>query len=1088
MYWPLGAPRIYAVEKGEHHEVDNSGLDKGSSSTSPDRQEAWPPREDSVAINDDLEGSEATQTGRLLEEESQNASDGPVAPRSNEQYGDRAGAIIGLRIARSGYLFGTITRDSLTIWQTRPTAVLSVVVRSSHSIHQYGENVSFLLRPDSGVLVVQTSKGYLITYSLSSHPTSRVYKPNFIGSSSGHARRQSTSSARAHLGDGRVLWDPTEGGGIRSVHVRFRTVIKIDAGIRKALALDDELVVATERPQAVQCIRWTPDSSGNQTQTERLSHMDWMSKKSSIREMVHDRAMHLSAWITSDGRTYAVQRQVPANATSGNPKALFQGYCFHDPSSEDQFALKTAINARFSMLAVGCANGCILVYNARDYVGNIPLSHKLKLDISSSSSGSITLLTYSADGYCLFAGFENGWATWSVFGKPLASSFSSDRKIAEDHRESWLTGIHDGAWMPTGSDILLVSPFDERIWILEMARSAVTTCYSSPSLSRALLQTNSGFMLYKGFDSSDFNMLSSESALWHTVDIPSSYLVDQGPIRCLVTSPDGRYVAVAGRHGLAHYSVNSGRWKPILSDNMENEFVVRGGMCWYRHILIAAVEFGERYEIRLFSRELALENSTVLHVEVLDAPAVLISLSGDDSLLVYTYDNVLSHYVINFTTEGVALVQVGQIGFHGIVRAPARVRAMSWVLPDEQLQDGDPSQDVAVASVLFLVDGRLVLLQPSMTSEGDLKYDMRVMMQNVEFFTLTRDIPPVGPSDMSGAHGDMPGKVNNPGLGDSLWVFDGTQMRVWTDIQEVLRSMSTEVGKDIPTPAMVNTDFYPLSVSLEKAVVLGVESELIQRRDSTFAFFKLTTRTHLFLPYILHYYLAQTDSPAALHLCHRYRHLQYFAHALEILLHDVLDAAVDGDLPEQSNLLPSVTSFLSSFPEFLDIVVQCTRKTEVRSWKTLFSCLPPPQDLFEESLQKNLLKTAGGYLLILHTLDELGSNSGHIAQLLLRAKEAEDWELCKELARFLMALDDSGAILRDALSVADLGAPSEWRRTPVDFQNSQSTPPVLSGVRLPLRSRPSEEDDQISKKGSTKGIERPNRTDVSAQDYFSSGR
>jgi len=55
-------------------------------------------------------------------------------------------------------------------------------------------------------------------------------------------------------------------------------------------------------------------------------------------------------------------------------------------------------------------------------------------------------------------------------------------------------------------------------------------------------------------------------------------------------------------------------------------------------------------------------------------------------------------------------------------------------------------------------------------------------------------------------------------------------------------------------------------------------------------------------------------------------------------------------------------------------------------------------------------------LLVLHTLDELGSSSQQLIRLLRRAKNEMDWELCKELARFLMALDESGDTLR-----ADLG-------------------------------------------------------------------
>lgn len=86
----------------------------------------------------------------------------------------------------------------------------------------------------------------------------------------------------------------------------------------------------------------------------------------------------------------------------------------------------------------------------------------------------------------------------------------------------------------------------------------------------------------------------------------------------------------------------------------------------------------------MYSREPALDNACILHADSLPSPIVHISLSGDDSLLVYTYENILYHYVLAATPGGVELVQVGQIAFHGIIRAPARVRAISWVLPDSQ--------------------------------------------------------------------------------------------------------------------------------------------------------------------------------------------------------------------------------------------------------------------------------------------------------------------------------------------------------------------------------------------------------------------
>jgi hypothetical protein len=133
-----------------------------------------------------------------------------------------------------------------------------------------------------------------------------------------------------------------------------------------------------------------------------------------------------------------------------------------------------------------------------------------------------------------------------------------------------------------------------------------------------------------------------------------------------------------------------------------------------------------------------------------------------------------------------------------------------------------------------------------------------------------------------------------------------------------------------------------------------------------------------------------------------------------------LDEEVDSpSTTEPGGLLPSVLSLLSSFPTFLDIVVACTRKTEARSWRTLFAHLPAPRELFDESLSQGKLKTAGGYLLVLQTLEEAGEDQ--VVQLMGRAKEAHEWELCKELARFLMAMDASGNTLARALEKVGLG-------------------------------------------------------------------
>lgn len=152
-----------------------------------------------------------------------------------------------------------------------------------------------------------------------------------------------------------------------------------------------------------------------------------------------------------------------------------------------------------------------------------------------------------------------------------------------------------------------------------------------------------------------------------------------------------------------------------------------------------------------------------------------------------------------------------------------------------------------------------------------------------------------------------------------------------------------------------------------------------------------------------------------------------------MLLHHVLDEEVDSQPTPEEAVLPRVLSLLSSFKEYLDVVLQCTRKTEVRQWKTLFAYLPPAQELFEESLQRGSLKTAGGYLIVLHTFDELDAPEQEVAteqqreaateqpvRLLTRAMREGDWDLCKELARFLAALDDTGEVLREIMRMVDV--------------------------------------------------------------------
>ncbi|KAJ9627707.1 WD40 repeat protein [Taxawa tesnikishii (nom. ined.)] len=573
MYWPIAAPKIYAASKQTAHKKTTT-TDDGLQDLEP-RDASKPSLGSSDLLRSEDNGDHGEETLLQNSEATRKEVAEVEEPEERRQSVQDNHTIVGMKVARSGHLFATITRSSLSIWQTKPTVLLATIARSEHSLNTYGPNVCLLLRPDALIIVVQTQLGYLITYSLATAPNARVYQTQLQHHGGSHARRPSADGIRK-FSVAQSDQGPGEGDGIPEVNIRFRMVIRIDAGISKALVVDEELIVATQKPAAVQCIRWSPDRSGSSHSTELLKRMPWLTEKATIVNMIFDRPMNFHAWITGDGDVYAVQRLSGAKADPANPKTLFRGYCFHRAANEDLQAAVTAINARFSLIAVGCADASVQVYTAKDYLGNIPLSHTLRLPVSLLSSGKLEFLSYSPDGYCLFVGFEKGWATWSVYGKPGASSFTADHTLSKVNNEMWLHGAKDGFWVGAGCEIVLLSPHTDQICLLEMARSSATGCYAFANIGRSLIQASTSVMLYRGFDLPDVTAVPGEHSLWQTVQLPLSYLANQWPVRSTVISADGRYVAVAGRRGLAHYSVGSGRWKTFDDYRAENEFTVRG--------------------------------------------------------------------------------------------------------------------------------------------------------------------------------------------------------------------------------------------------------------------------------------------------------------------------------------------------------------------------------------------------------------------------------------------------------------------------------------------------------------------------------
>jgi len=407
-------------------------------------------------------------------------------------------------------------------------------------------------------------------------------------------------------------------------------------------------------------------------------------------------------------------------------------------------------------------------------------------------------------------------------------------------------------------------------------------------------------------------------------------------------------------------------------------------------------------QVRLYSRDLELSSQNVLHREVIGSPVVILSLV-DNSLLVYTADNTLIHYLIVPTTDTIKLHLCGSITFNGIIAAPSAVRLLSWMIPSAQKQLGDPVEDLGVATVLMMVGGQLVLLRPRKSGDQEVKYDMQIFADRIEFCWI---------------HLRGIGALEN-----SLWGYDGQGIRVWLNALaiEAPASIPSEVSPSVKESVNIPLDFYPLSVLMDKGIIIGAEHEAATRKNLPFVMFRHATSSHLFLHHILLYHLEAQQVLEAVSFAAHYQHLVFFAHALEILLHTVVesDASVDAENeadPSRDAILSTTVEFLDHFDAALDVVVGCARKTEMTRWRRLFSIVGNPKVLFETCLGSDRLKTAGSYLLVLHNLEQLDENSNDAIRLLQSAINAKDWQLCRELLRFLHSIDDTGAALKKALT------------------------------------------------------------------------
>lgn len=235
-------------------------------------------------------------------------------------------------------------------------------------------------------------------------------------------------------------------------------------------------------------------------------------------------------------------------------------------------------------------------------------------------------------------------------------------------------------------------------------------------------------------------------------------------------------------------------------------------------------------------------------------------------------------------------------------------------------------------TLIINVAGRLLILHR--TPEEEFSVPPVVLASSVE----TLWAPP-GPRDRRKLH-----------LLDTLWLNCGVAgMRVWLPLFP--RNNEKLLSRRIMLPFL--SDIYPLAVLFEEAIVLGAANDTVQYAGlcdtGGFPFSSLKRTCDIYLHQILRQLLRRNLGQHALSLANTCTSLPYFPHVLELMLHEVLEEEATASEPIPDPLLPTIVKFIAEFPEYLQTVVHCARKTEIALWQYLFQSIGNPRDLFEGS-------------------------------------------------------------------------------------------------------------------------------------------
>ncbi|XP_014107738.1 PREDICTED: RAB6A-GEF complex partner protein 1 isoform X2 [Pseudopodoces humilis] len=949
--------------------------------------------------------------------------------------------------------FAVLFPSQLSIWYCRPSVLIVSYKELSKAASQFGPYKQAEWRPDSTMIAVSTANGYILFFEIPSARDKYLYEPVYP---KGSPHLKGTPHYK-------------EEQCAPSLNLEMKKVLDLQASITSLQSMLEDLLVATA-DGFLHLIHWDGMTNGRKAInlcTVPFS-VDLQSSRGSllgfedvyIRDMEYCATLDGFAVVFNDGRVGFITPM----------SSRFTAEQLHGVWAQDVVdGTCVAVNNKYRLMAFGCANGSVQVYTIDTTTGAMQFSHKLELTPKQypdiwNKTGPVKLIRWSPDSCVVMVTWEcGGLSLWSVFGAQLICTLGGDFAYQSDGAKkdplkiSSMTWGSEGyhLWVIDGNSSSNMKPErnanneSKQFGILQFqfVKSALTVNPCMSNQEQVLLQGEDRLYLNCGdaaqtqsprntsahsehnhsrergpfsdgsLDSQGLSTLLGHRH-WHVVQIHSTYLESNWPIRFSAIDKLGQNVAVVGKFGFAHYSLLTKKWKLFGNITQEQTMMVTGGLAWWNDfIVLACYNLNDHQEeLRIYLRTSNLDNAFA-HITKVQANTLLLSVFRDIVIL-FRADCSICLYSIERRSDGLnptASIQILQeVSMSRYIPHPFLV--VSVTLTSVRTETGItlkmPQQACEAESIMLNLAGQLIMLQRDRSGpqirDKDNNPNQRKHLPFCAPVVLAQSVENVWTTC----------RINKQKrhLLEALWLScGGAGMKVWLPLfPRDHRKPHSFLSRRIMLPFHIN--IYPLAVLFEDALVLGAVNDTVlydclytqssarEHLEVLFPFSIVERTSQIYLHHILRQLLVRNLGEQALLLAHSCATLPYFPHVLELMLHEVLEEEATSREPIPDPLLPTVAKFITEFPLFLQTVVHCARKTEYALWNYLFAAVGNPKDLFEECLMAQDLDTAASYLIILQNMEVPAVSRQHATLLFNTALEQGKWDLCRHMIRFLKAI------------------------------------------------------------------------------------